>query len=200
MPSKKNAYHHGNLRTELKDAALGILDEGGVETVSIRKVARNVGVAHSAPVNHFRDKKALLTALAIDVFCCLSETIKQKLDLDENNLSEKIHTISNTLLEYGMNYPNRYRLLWRRDYLNNDDQDLNVAMDLIYDQLLDVLSENQKETNVSIESQAIALWSMIHGYITMRLDGNLTAKTDEQSGVDRQSAIIDVLLNGIKCY
>jgi len=199
MGFEKNNYHHGNLRSELKNAALEILDEEGVEAVSIRKVARNVGVAHSAPANHFKDKKALMTALAIDIFRDLSATVNQGLTLDKNTLSGKIHIISNALLKYGINFPNRYRLLWRRDYLYNDDQELNDVMDLIYNKLLEVLSENQKETNVSIESQAIALWSMIHGYITMRLDGNLMYKTDETSGADRQSAIIDVLLNGLKC-
>jgi len=199
MGLEKKNYHHGNLRSELKNAALEILDEEGVEAVSIRKVARNVGVAHSAPANHFKDKKALLTALAIDIFKDISTKANQELTIDNKALSEKIHVFSNALLKYGTHFPNRYRLLWRRDYLNNDDQELNDVMDLIYNKLLEVLSENQNEANVSIESQAIALWSMIHGYITMRLDGNLIHKTDEKSGADRQLAIIDVLLNGLKC-
>ena len=121
MTTEKNTYHHGNLRSELKKAALKILDEEGLEAVSIRKIARYIGVAHSAPANHFKDKKSLFTALVIDIFNDLATSVKQELTMDKISLSQNIHTIASTLLKFGMLYPNRYRLLWRRDYLDNEE-------------------------------------------------------------------------------
>jgi AcrR family transcriptional regulator len=61
-------YHHGNLRSALVDAAERALSEGGVGELSLREVARRVGVSHAAPRRHFADKRALLDALAIDGF------------------------------------------------------------------------------------------------------------------------------------
>lgn len=196
MNAKSSTYHHGNLREELLKVAMGILDESGIEAVTIRQVARKAGVGHSAPANHFADKRALLTQLAIDIFVSLGELIKRDLQVAPQGLSEKVRVFTDTLIEFGLSQPNRYRLLWRRDYLDNDSVELNGAMDVIYDALLATLATS-KESNVSVESKAIALWSMLQGYVTMRIDGNLEAKKDEVSGNDRQQAIVDVLLQGL---
>ena len=199
MNIKSNTYHHGNLRAELLKAAMSILDESGIEAVTIRQVARKAGVGHSAPANHFAGKRALLTQLAIDIFVSLGDIIKSELRAAPHGLSEKVQIFTDTLIEFGLSQPNRFRLLWRRDYLDNDNKELNIAMDVIYDELLAALATGKtgKVCNVSIESKAIALWSMLQGYVTMRIDGNLEPKKDEVSGKDRQQAIVDVLLQGI---
>ncbi len=57
-------YHHGNLRTALLDAAERTLRERGVQALSLRELAREVGVSHGAPRRHFPDRQALLDALA----------------------------------------------------------------------------------------------------------------------------------------
>ncbi|WP_025158170.1 TetR/AcrR family transcriptional regulator [Leifsonia aquatica] len=62
------AYHHGNLRTALLAQAEVALREVGVDGLSLRQVARDLGVSHGAPARHFRDKQALLDALALDGF------------------------------------------------------------------------------------------------------------------------------------
>src|SRR3954464_2034501 len=57
-------YHHGNLRSELLERAERTLAERGAGELSLRELAREVGVSHAAPRRHFRDKQALLDALA----------------------------------------------------------------------------------------------------------------------------------------
>src|SRR5947209_2974095 len=57
-------YHHGNLRAELLAAAEQTVRERGVEALSLRELARRVGVSHGAPRRHFADRQALLDALA----------------------------------------------------------------------------------------------------------------------------------------
>jgi AcrR family transcriptional regulator len=57
-------YHHGNLRAALLDAAECSVEEQGAEQLSLRELARAVGVSHAAPRSHFPDRQALLDALA----------------------------------------------------------------------------------------------------------------------------------------
>jgi AcrR family transcriptional regulator len=57
-------YHHGNLRTALLEAAERTLRERGSHALSLRELAREVGVSHGAPRRHFPDRQALLDALA----------------------------------------------------------------------------------------------------------------------------------------
>ncbi|NQX29969.1 TetR/AcrR family transcriptional regulator [Microbacteriaceae bacterium VKM Ac-2854] len=61
-------YHHGNLRAELLAAAERTLGDVGAEGLSLRALARELGVSHAAPAKHFADKRALLDALAIEGF------------------------------------------------------------------------------------------------------------------------------------
>src|SRR5258708_20450815 len=57
-------YHHGDLRRVLIDAALGLVEEGGVEAVSVREAARRAGGSPGAPFRHFPSRIALMTAVA----------------------------------------------------------------------------------------------------------------------------------------
>ena len=59
-------YHHGNLREALLRAGEQALEAGGAQNLSLRELAREVGVSHAAPRRHFPDKQALLDALALN--------------------------------------------------------------------------------------------------------------------------------------
>ncbi|MFT7186609.1 MAG: AcrR family transcriptional regulator [Pseudohongiellaceae bacterium] len=195
--TKVSNYHHGNLREQILKTAFELLDDEGVDAVGIRKIARLLEVAHSAPANHFKTKQSLLTALATESFRHLVSKIENEISDEVGNLRLAIHTFSNTILEFGLKYPNRYKLLWRREYTDDQDAQLGAAMDDIYAQLTEILGEHAKNNQVDVESQAIALWSLVHGYVLLRLDENLKEGYDEVTGIKRQVAIIDVLIDGI---
>jgi AcrR family transcriptional regulator len=70
-------YHHGDLRRTLLEQAERTLRERGVQALSLRELAREAGVSHSAPRRHFADRQALLDALAQDGFARLGETLRR---------------------------------------------------------------------------------------------------------------------------
>ncbi|QFG21497.1 TetR/AcrR family transcriptional regulator [Actinomadura sp. WMMB 499] len=72
-------YHHGNLRAALLDAAGRSLRERGADQLSLRDLAREVGVSHAAPRRHFPDRQALLDALAETGFADLDTTLRTAL-------------------------------------------------------------------------------------------------------------------------
>jgi AcrR family transcriptional regulator len=194
---KASQYHHGNLRQQILQTAFKLLDEGGIDAVGVRKIARQLEVAHSAPANHFKNKQALLVALAIESFGDLYSKIVIASSKQTDDLRSAIHLFSNTILEFGLKYPNRYKLLWRREYTDEQNGEPGIVMENIYTQLTTILSEPAKKKQVDVESQAIALWSLIHGYVLLRLDENLKDGYDEVTGIKRQIAIIDVLIDGV---
>jgi AcrR family transcriptional regulator len=73
-------YHHGNLRTALLAQAELIVRDRGVEALSLRELAREVGVSHGAPRRHFSDRQALLDALAEDGFARLGAELRGAAD------------------------------------------------------------------------------------------------------------------------
>lgn len=68
-------YHHGKLREALLARATEIIEDVGVEGLSLRQLARDLGVSHAAPGKHFRDKQALLDGLALDGFRSMNARI-----------------------------------------------------------------------------------------------------------------------------
>lgn len=195
-PKPAPAYHHGNLRAGLIEAALALLDEAGVEAVTIRAVARRAGVTHAAPANHFRDRKALLTALATGIFAKLAGRIAAKLAAARGGRAARLQVFADAVTGFALAHPHRYRLLWRRDSLDDGDAGLQQAMDAIYDRLVAELSEDGA-SSVSADSRAVALWSMVHGYVALRLDGNFVALRDARTRAPRQAAIVTALIEGI---
>ena len=73
-------YHHGRLRSAVLAAAERTLATSGVDGLSLRQLAKDVGVSHAAPRYHFKDKQALLDALAIEGFSRLSQAIADAAD------------------------------------------------------------------------------------------------------------------------
>lgn len=73
-------YHHGNLRAALLTQAERTLREQGSEQLSLRELARQVGVSHGAPRRHFADRQALLDALAETGFSRLGDELRAAVD------------------------------------------------------------------------------------------------------------------------
>lgn len=61
-----STYHHGNLRAVLLKNAVKTLGTAGIEKLSLRALARDLGVSHAAPLRHFKTKTDLLSAIAIE--------------------------------------------------------------------------------------------------------------------------------------
>jgi AcrR family transcriptional regulator len=73
-------YHHGNLRTALLEQAQRTVRDRGVQALSLRELAREIGVSHAAPRRHFPDRQALLDALAEAGFDRLGDELRGAAD------------------------------------------------------------------------------------------------------------------------
>ena len=73
--AKNSTYYDADLAADLKAAALQIIEVEGPAAVSLRSLARGLGVSHAAPKNHFDDKAALFAAIAVDGFSGLSDAL-----------------------------------------------------------------------------------------------------------------------------
>ncbi|MFZ5669219.1 MAG: TetR/AcrR family transcriptional regulator [Pseudomonadota bacterium] len=185
-------YHHGALREALLDQAITLLDAEGVEAVTIRAVARATGVSHAAPVNHFESRNALLTAMATGFFNDLAHEVARRLRPDAGG-RDRVRAFAEALFAYGLGHPHRYRLLWRRDLLIEDEA-LRTSMDGIYDRLIVELEALPLPGGKSPHTVATALWSLTHGYLVMRMDDVFEARDDEITSQTRLEAMLDLIL------
>lgn len=70
-------YHHGDLKTAILERSAQIISQQGIEALSLRAVARDLGVSHGAPNRHFKNKAQLLAALAANIWQTMLEDILQ---------------------------------------------------------------------------------------------------------------------------
>src|SRR5277367_1185836 len=109
--SKPPVYHHGDLRRSLIDAALALVTEDQDWTFSLREVARRAGVSHSAPYNHFADKRDLLAAVAATGFAQLGERILAAISGIENPQTA-LERSALAYVSFGVENPAHYRLMF----------------------------------------------------------------------------------------
>ena len=98
---------HDKLVTE----AARLLDAGGEAAVTLRAVAQAVGVSHNAPYRHFKDRSALLAAVAERDFEVLTATFEQE-RMRNGTPIERLKQALGAFIHYGRDYPARYRLLF----------------------------------------------------------------------------------------
>jgi AcrR family transcriptional regulator len=84
------SYHHGNLRSALLESAERTLTRRGARELSLRELAREVGVSHAAPRRHFADKQALLDALAEDGFERIGRELEEAMAAAGTSLREQL--------------------------------------------------------------------------------------------------------------
>lgn len=191
---KRKTYHHGDLKAALLRAALELLDDRGPDGVLLREVARRAGVSHAAPANHFADRRSLLTAVAVELFEGLASKIASVLAEAGGKKVDRVRAFADTVMDFGLTSPNRYKLLWRRDLLDDTDQRLSEVMDRIYGLLISELESGMRYRSHDSHTAAIGLWSLVHGYVSMRIDGNFVMKKDSRSGEPRERATVSLML------
>jgi AcrR family transcriptional regulator len=91
------SYHHGNLRPALLEAAERSLGRG---ELSLRELAREVGVSHAAPRRHFADKQALLDALAEDGFDRLGRELDEAMAAADGSLRGKLAAFAQAYVRF----------------------------------------------------------------------------------------------------
>jgi len=196
-PTKKTKFHHGDLRNALLVSAKELLDSEGENGVTIRAVARKTGVSHAAPVNHFADRKALLTALSVVLFEELHTSIKASISKQQNK-EERVHAFVNSCVIYGLSHPERYKLLWRQELFETDNPALQAVMNCLYADFMETLSGLVDETKCDLNTVAVTLWSMFHGYTSMRLNGMFEPMTDTHTNEARHEAMFRSYIKSLR--
>src|SRR5258707_1261463 len=64
QPARSRPYHHGSLPDALLQAAEIVLRRDGLRGLTLRAIAREAGVSHTAPKHHFGDMAGVLSELA----------------------------------------------------------------------------------------------------------------------------------------
>jgi AcrR family transcriptional regulator len=173
-PSSTKSYHHGNLRQELLDTAEAQLSEANAEDLSLRALARAVGVSQTAPYRHFSDKSELLAALATRGHRKLLAQLEEAGREAGDSPSEQMHAFAHSYVNYAVGNRDIFKLMFGPSLQPLERYpELRQASRETYD-LVRRIVRNGIEQKVfldeDVEYLANAGWSAIHGLATLVLD------------------------------
>lgn len=182
--SQSNNYHHGNLRQSLIDKALELLEIRGNAEISVRELAREIGVSTGAAYRHFENKEALMVALAIEG-CQILLNTQMKAILNEKNPEYKFRNIGRAYVTFAIKNPALFQLMFGRFTAGSQNPELNHAADQIYQNLLEVVSSALKLPceDFRVVTFASQAWSLVHGLSVLILNGQFQRLTTDLDGL-----------------
>jgi AcrR family transcriptional regulator len=172
-----DGYHHGELRAALIEAAREVIAQSGLGALSLRDLARRVGVSSGAPFHHFPDRTALVGALAVDGFRRLK-------DLMQATPAETPQRRLGAMAEAYVRFSRKERGHYLAMFAPEATADAVIAevsphADACFGLLEDALEAMRpKLTARQRRALAVGVWSMLHGFADLGDPGPLRIKVE----------------------
>jgi len=165
------AYHHGDLRAAILEAAKAALDARGPAGLSLREIARRLGVSHNAPSRHFASREALLAALAADGFRELARRTRAAAAAAAPD--ERLRATGVAYIAFALDQPATFRLMFSGLLGKDATPDLLAAA---MASLGGLRAEAGRAHGAERAVEAtIGAWACAHGLATLLLDGQIPA-------------------------
>jgi AcrR family transcriptional regulator len=161
-----SSYHHGDLRRALFDALAAAVLEVGPAAISLRDLARRAGVSHAAPAHHFGDKRGLLTAFAVEGYGLLDRALSEA--------SADFTELGIAYIRFALEHQAHFEVMFRPELLRRDDPELLEASRRSSSHLrAGAANVDSATASDDADAATIAAWSLVHGFATLWLGGNI---------------------------
>lgn len=172
---KQTAYHHGALFDACCEKALELIEQNGVETLSLREVARALKVSHAAPYRHFQSKNDLLVAIGIKSFKTFSQALTEGFQArsGHDSWSKRMERMGHAYIQFAEKHPTQYRLMFSHKLLNTTSSpELATVSEGSFRVLEEALREGplRKASPKALRSAAMETWARIHGLAMLMID------------------------------
>ncbi|HWE09804.1 MAG TPA: TetR/AcrR family transcriptional regulator [Solirubrobacteraceae bacterium] len=140
----QRAYHHGNLRQALLEAAERTVRERGAGDLSLRELAREVGVSHGAPRRHFPDRQALLDALAEAGFERLGSELREALREAGPGFVGRLHAMAAAYVRFAVDDSTLLELMFAGKHREGAAA-LEQAAEQAFSPIMELIEQGQAE-------------------------------------------------------
>jgi AcrR family transcriptional regulator len=165
------SYHHGDLRRAVLDRAVAVITAEGPSHFSLRSLAADLGVSHTAPRHHFGSREGVLNALAAEGFSMLAAELARAREADGSFLDVGVAYVG-----FAVEHPAHFEVMFAPKLLDESDPALFAARATTYAELrggVDALAASGQVDDPP--AAVLAAWSVVHGIATLALTGNLDA-------------------------
>jgi AcrR family transcriptional regulator len=133
------------LRQALLDRAAEVIQQQGIEALTLRGLARDLGVSHGAPNRHFKTRVDLLAAIATDGY---SKLTAATLDGATNTKSDdawiRLNGMGRGYLHWALDNPASFTAISHPDLARHEDDDLKQALEIFGETVRQAIADAQK--------------------------------------------------------
>ena len=180
MEKSKKSYHHGNLREELIEKGIELINEVGEEKLSLRKVAKMCGVSNAAPYTYFKKKSDLLYAMSDYIWGILAAELdrtRKKYENQENLLVK----LGKTYVMFFCENHRYYHFMISRKNMKIDlfskfseiENNNEKAFSILKIEEIKIL-EKMGVPNQAMQDKIIAMWALVQGLVTIMIMNDIT--------------------------
>src|SRR5262245_62070040 len=164
-----DSYHHGSLREAVLERAAAVIAAEGPYLFSLRSLAAELGVSHTAPRHHFGSREGVLNALATQGFQRLGAQLRGTREAGGSFLDVGVGYV-----EFALANPAHFQVMFAPALLDETDPELAAARSAAFAELrggVDAMSAVGAVEDAA--AAVVAGWSIVHGFATLALTGNL---------------------------
>jgi AcrR family transcriptional regulator len=165
MPAKKKTEAPLELRDACIVAAQEVISERGIENLSLREVARKLGVSHQAPYRHYPSRDHLLTEVMRRCFQRFAAHLDARARHEDP--ARDLEALGLQYLDYARQHPLEYRLMFSTTWPEPaEEADLTRDATHAFDVLRGVLRRMHGDTpemRETVDLDALYIWSTVHG-------------------------------------
>ena len=206
MPAKGKRYHHGDLRSALVDAAIGVIAERGVRGFSMAEASRRLGVTTAAPYRHFADRDELLAAVAARALTVFAAMLSTAADVVAGAAAEadavdtpadRLAAMAGAYVRFAAQQRPLFDTLFSSGLDKSRHPELQRAWEPVDALLTTVVLEVCDGDAVAAEALSDAIEASAHGYAMLLSDGEYGHGPDVVSATaDRAIASARALIAG----
>lgn len=175
-----DAYHHGDLRQALVDAAFLQVEKEGPDSLSLAQLAKALRVSQPAPYKHFPDREALLATVATRGF---REFTAQLQKAGDGSKGSALSRMTRAYVDFGTRRPGIYRLMFASSILaeRSADHELGLVARGSFNLLVDAIDGRGGPRRRQL--RALRIWVALHGLVMLTNQG-LMKGGDATIGID----------------
>jgi AcrR family transcriptional regulator len=179
-----------DLRQKVLQASLALIEEGGLDRLSMREVARKSGVSHQAPYYYFGDREAILAAIAGEGFSTLGQSFLRAVDQAGSKPAEALEAIGRAYVGFALRHPAYFQAMFRADAVPLDRYpDVRKLSDDAFSKLVETIGKLFADQPSAVRLRiSVACWAMVHGLATLILEGTLARTIEVPRARQRQVA------------
>ena len=162
-------YHHGALREALLEQAQRTVRDRGADALSLRELAREVGVSHGAPRRHFPDRQALLDAVAEAGFDRLGAELRAAADGAGEEFEPRLRATAAAYVRFATRDPALLDLMFAGKHRETSGA-LHEAAENAFAVMLELIAQGQAEGALEPgepERVGLVLFSTIQGIASL---------------------------------